>query len=122
MHARELVEVAGMVARHGPLLACGARVPASDCLEQYWSASKARCESWGRSLKAGAVLICRDSSDPDRWTAIRAALDEIFTSEMLTRVWTAVLVSCDRRAGSNTAEPIARNVLATHLEARHRAM
>ncbi|MBI3836561.1 MAG: hypothetical protein HY288_01330 [Planctomycetia bacterium] len=123
MHARELVEVAGMVALNGPLLVCGRLPPNSTHLEQYWSTSRCRFENWSRALKAYAALNLEDSrQDVDRWIEIRAALDEIFASEILTRVWSAVLVAHDRSAGANLAEPIARSVLASHMEARHRAL
>ncbi len=123
MHARESVEVAGLVALNGPLLVCGPHRPATAALEQYWSTSKFRFESWTRALKSCAALTAEKSpEDFDRWIEVRAALDEIFTSEILTRVWTAVLVACDRRAKADHAESIARNVLTSHYEARHRAM
>ena len=123
MHARDLVDVAGLVALNGPLLVCGARPPASAPLEQYWATSRFRFENWTRLLRDYAEMHEPPSpEDLDRWIEIRAALDEIFVSEILTRVWSAVLVACDRRARTNLAEPIARSVLGSHIEARHRAL
>jgi hypothetical protein len=122
MHVRELVDVAGLVALNGPLLICGPHQPAPTPLEQYWSTSKFRFESWTRALKTFASLSDASHENFDGWIEVRAALDEIFASEILTRVWTAVLVACDRRSGVHQAEPIARSVLASHEEARGRAM
>ena len=123
MHARELVDVAGLVALNGHLLAGGARPASPVYLEQYWEASKCRFESWSRALKVCASANYQDSKeDFDTWITVRASLDEIFASEMLTRVWNAVLVDCDRQDATSTAEPIARNVFTSHMEARHRAM
>ena len=123
MHARELVEVAGLVALNGPLLACAPHQLALASLEQYWATSKFRFESWTRVLKQYATLSAEPSRENfDEWIEIRAALDEIFASEILTRVWSAVLVACDRRAGANQAEPIARGVFRSHLDARRRAL
>jgi hypothetical protein len=123
MHARELVDVAGLVAFNGPLLICGQHQPTAVPLEQYWSTSKFRFESWARTLKAYATLSKDPShADFDCRVDVRATLDEIFASEILTRVWSAVLVAGDRRNNANLAEPIARNVLSSHLEARRRAM
>ncbi|MGD9721034.1 MAG: hypothetical protein AB7O59_03150 [Pirellulales bacterium] len=123
MHARELVDVAGLVAHNGSLLIGGVHQPAAGQLEQYWSTSKFRFESWMRALKTYAALAESPPQENfDRWIDVRAALDEIFASEILTRVWSAVLVACDRNADSNLAEPIARSVLSSHYEARHRAM
>jgi hypothetical protein len=127
MHARESVDVAGLIALNGPLLVCGRYQPHALALEQYWSTSKLRFESWMRALKSCAMSgsrAPRESSPEnfDAWIAIRATLDEIFTTEILTRVWTAVLVASDRRAKSARAESIARSVLASHHEARHGAL
>jgi hypothetical protein len=112
-----------MVALNGPLLVCGRLPPNSTHLEQYRSSSRSRFDNWSRDLKSYSALNLQDSrQNLDRWIEVRAALDEILTSEILTRVWSAVLVACDRSAGASLAEPIARSVLASHLEARHRAL
>jgi hypothetical protein len=123
MHARELADVAGLVAFHGPVLASSGIAPSSAYVEQYWTTSKGRCESWHRALKAHAALLIDEArANLDHWIRIRAVLDEIFISEMLTRVWTALLLACDRRAKSHDLEPIARSVLASHMEARQRGL
>jgi hypothetical protein len=48
--------------------------------------------------------------------------EEILASEILTRVWTAVLCAYDRARGSDEAEPVARSVMIGHSEARHRVL
>src|SRR5262249_34885153 len=120
---RELVDVAGLVALHGPLLASGGQSPNATHLEQYWSTSRIRFESWSRALKAYSALDLKDELfDHDLWIETRAAIDGIFRSEILSRVFGAVLVACDQKRGGSLAEPIARSVLAAHMEARHRAL
>jgi hypothetical protein len=49
-------------------------------------------------------------------------LEEILASEILTRVWSAVLCAYDRQHGTNDVEPIARSVMIGHMEARHRVL
>jgi len=122
MHAIELVEVAGLVALQGPLLVDGGPVIHPSHLEQYWISAKCRSENWHRTLKLAREN--RDDTRPptDRMVELRATLDEIFLSEMLTRVWTAALVAHDRRWSLQTAEPLARSALDSQLEARHRAL
>jgi hypothetical protein len=123
MHARELVDVAGLVAQNGPLLICGQHQPSTAPLEQYWTTSKFRFENWMRVLKTFATLS-RDpeSASFESWVEVRATLDEIFAGEILTRVWSAILTASDRRKKTSQAEPIARSVYTSHIEARHRAM
>jgi len=121
MHVRDLVEVAGIVASGGRRIVRAAQAMPGVSLERYWTASKCRLEDWNRVLK-------RYTQENDGWTdsdnlvQIRATLDEIVVSEMLTRVWTAVLVAHDRRHQANSDEPLARNIFNSHVEARSRAL
>ena len=123
MHARELVELAAIVAAHGPVLVrSGQRLSASS-IEQYWTTSKVRLDRWAWSLKkftADADLDARRRQA--QWPHIRGVLEEILTGEALTRTWTAVLCACDRQRGNDDAEPVARSVLIGHIEARHRVL
>ncbi len=121
MHARELIELAGLVSAHGPLLMEGRQQLPAECLEQYWTSSKVRLDRWTRTLRefAGQTDARRRRA---QWPVARATLEEIFAAEVLTRVWTAVLCGYDRRRGSDDAEPLARSVLSGHVEARHRAL
>jgi hypothetical protein len=52
----------------------------------------------------------------------KVIVEEILQSEVLTRVWAAVLSGYDSHWGTSDAEPIGRSVLMGHLEARHRAL
>jgi hypothetical protein len=49
-------------------------------------------------------------------------LEEVFTGEILTRVWTAVACEHDRRRGAELTSPVVRNVYSGHLEARNRSL
>jgi hypothetical protein len=125
MHPRDLIDVAGLLAFNGPLLVASSPPsnPPWQYLEQYWTASRGRFESWNRVLRSSSAFGATSSrEDFDRWIDLRAVLDEIFASEMLARVWTAVLVARDRRWKTDETEAIARNVLDSHLETRRRAL
>ena len=71
-------------------------------------------------------LADADASDPEQRAAatleVRPLLEEIFLSEMVLRVWTAILYAYDQRHGTGDAETIAQNVLVSHLEVRRRAL
>lgn len=112
MHARELVELAGMVATHCTALTDGCRRIPAECIEQYWTCSKVRLDRWARTLK---------DDDVSR-QQLRGTIEEILAGEVLTRIWTAVLSAYDRRRGTDEAEPVARSVMIGHAEARHRAL
>ena len=124
MHARELAQLAALVATHGSVLIRGAAQISDASLNQYWTASKCRLDRWTRLLKSHNALM-QGAAPPQRdehWQAVRPVLEEILTSELLTRVWTAVACAHDRRRGQNEAEPVVRSVLIGHLEARNRAL
>ncbi|MFH1265732.1 MAG: hypothetical protein ABIK89_08385 [Planctomycetota bacterium] len=118
MHARELIELAALVSVHGPVLARTTGRISEKSIEQYWTASKSRLDRWGRTLKC----LSNEIDGEKKWPQLRGVLEEILTGEVLTRVWTAVMVAYDRRRGTDQGEPIARSVLIGHLEARHRVL
>ncbi len=120
MHARELVELAAAVAAHGPVLVRQPRQLSTAGIEQYWTASKCRLDSWSRSLKQ--FTTSADSTGARRRPAVRGVIEEIITGEVLARVWTAVMCAFDRRHGTESAGPVARSVFVGHLEARNRVL
>jgi len=102
------------------LIDCAQPLPAA-ALEQYWTASKCRLDRWGRALKT----ISQRSGDLEMRLPESAAggvLEEILLSEVLTRVWTGVVVGHARKLGHHECESLARSVYQGHLEARHRVM
>lgn len=122
MDAHELVELAAIISAQGPGLVLGVDRLSETGLEQYWTASKIRLDRWCRHLRGFATLGCDPRWRKDNWPRTRVIMEEIILSEMLTRVWTAVLCAHDRRHQLDEAEPIGRSVMLGHLEARHRVL
>lgn len=124
MHARELVELAAIVSAHGPTLIEGRARLSRSGIQQYWTASKARLDRWGQSLRR--FQRAADHGEPKlvqcAWCFTRGVLEEVLTGEVLTRVWAAVLCEHDRRHGTDDASAVARSVLIGHLEARNRVL
>jgi hypothetical protein len=123
MHPRELIELAAIVSAHGPVLInSGQRIPA-DSIEQYWTTSKVRLDRWAWCLRSFADKANRDPRlRRAQWPRVCGAVEEIFTGEVLTRVWSAILCAHDRQRGTDESEPVARSVMIGHMEARHRAL
>ena len=124
MHARELVELAASVTVHGPVLIRDGWPIPEWSIEEYWAASKSRLDRWGRALKQFSIQPAEQGplATAAHVTLTRGVVEEIFSGEILTRVWAAVASAADRRLGEAVAEPIARSVLVGHREARHRAL
>ena len=124
MHARELVEFAALLASNGSAIIGHTSRLSDSGLEQYWTASRCRHERWARSLKTFSYELqyVKPKDMASRWAEIRYVLEEILTTEVLTRVWGAVCCTYERRRSLDEASPIVRNVMAGHLEARNRAL
>jgi hypothetical protein len=123
MHARELAELAALVAIHSPVIVQGAgRVPHTSN-EQYWAASKCRLDRWGRLLRQ----LTAATTEPQlpatlAWPRVRPVLEEILATELLTRLWTATAAAYDASRSDQDLEPIARNIFIGHLDARRRLL
>jgi hypothetical protein len=124
MHARELVEFAALLASNGRAIIGHAPRLSDSGMEQYWSASRCRHERWVRSLKTFSydLQYAKSKDMASQWAEIRNVLEEILTTEVLTRIWGAVCCGYEQLRGLDEASPIVRNVLAGHLEARNRAL
>lgn len=133
MHSRELVELAALASAHGPaLLRSGSPFVAIEGLGQYWAASKCRLDRWRQALEHCSASEAEIAADRFPLVGRRLAslplgslkpvLEEVLTSEVLTRVWTALLAAWDLRHDCEENSPIARSVLAGHDEARRRVL
>lgn len=119
MHSSELVDLAVFVADKGHLLAedTSFRIPPA-AIEGFWFSHKRRMDHW--------LGILQDLADRDasrRYSRQNAALmEEIFTAEILTRVWAAVLHLYDLYRERAEAGPTGQSAFLAHLEARNRAL
>jgi hypothetical protein len=124
MHARELIDLAAVVAVHTPVLLRAARDIPEESVEAYWVASKCRLDRWGRALKKLTASNSSGAVTPNsaEHRAFRGILEEILAGEVLTRVWSAAMCAYDRARGTDRMEPVARSVLIGQIEARHRVL
>jgi hypothetical protein len=122
MHACQLVEWSALLAANSRFLLGARSGLRSEGLEQYWVASKCRLDRWGMALTLHANGMRSDTAE--LWPGLKPVLEEILVSEILTRVWTAICCASDQGqlAEESDAGPVARNVLAGHMEASSRAM
>lgn len=124
MHARELVELAALLASHGSVLTRNTSAVVDSGLQAYWSAARCRLDDWAKTLHL--FHEARRNPRPQRcrqlWPDTKRTLEEILASEVLTRVWTGVARSIDQHYGAPEWEPIASATLAGHLEARNRSL
>jgi hypothetical protein len=120
MQPAELVELATLAAFHGPTLVVGATGSSLVGLEDYWSASKCRFDRWGTAL--GRLRRNEYPLFDDCSGNACGLIEEILGSEVLVRIWTAVVTLFDRHRNVQDNEIVVRSVYIGHLELRRRAL
>jgi hypothetical protein len=95
-----------------------------DGISEYWSASKARLDRWNRSLTSLSLTSKSASRAEFEFvpSVVEPLLHEVFASEVLTRVWTAVIAILDASSEQSAATKVAQSVLLSHQEVRCRAL
>lgn len=124
LHVRDLIELAGLVAVESSTLLSESSHISRTGLESYWSASKFRFDRWGTALRKYQREI--DHIGPSwaerEWPLMVPILEEVFASEILTRVWCAVLSAYDNKQGQQEMEPTGHTIVIGHMESRNRAL
>jgi len=125
MDACQLIELAALVSAHSGILVRSPRKFSLGSLARYESYSRRRFEVWAEALARYRAAV---ASEPDLvrceepWQAVRPILQEIFTGDVLVRVWGGLLAAHDLVHGAKELEPIARRVLVGQIEANNRAL
>lgn len=119
MHARQLIEVAGLLGlRSTPLLR--AETPlCSDALSEYWIASRCRLDHWGRTLRTLGHSHSAPPPSADGDLLLRLA-EELTLADSLGRVVAAVCLAHDTLRRSEEAGPVGLNAVEAHRQASSR--
>jgi hypothetical protein len=124
MHARWLVEIATLFAIESKLQEDKSRNLHPSAAHRYWAVSRQRFENWQAALseqrdqleRAGAserILISR---------VLRPIIEEIFLSDVPTRVLAAYGARLEADAVNAEVGPIAHNIFTTHQDIRNRCL
>lgn len=124
MNLRQSVEFAALISSHAMHVVAAHEAPRTDMLQDYWCQSRNRIHEWLRRLTTfeDELATGNHSTLDDCWPRIEFTLRDIFTSEILSRVWTAALVARDEFHGKEEVAPVARRVFEDNFQARRRAM
>ena len=120
MQVGDLVRLAALVATHGPALVDSRQPIVEERLVQYWAASRCRFDRWARSIKQLAAPSARTRTG--QRLLLRSIVTEVLQSEILARVWAALLTSYDHSHFTCDAGTIARNVLFGQIASRQRVL
>ena len=124
MHARWLVDIAMLYVRQWPDVLATRSGFASAATHAYWARSRQRFEYWQESLSLHRSQIdsVGASKRIELWQAIRPTLEEIFLSDMLTRILATTARTLERLDVDDDASPIAHSVFTGHEDIRNRCL
>ena len=124
MHARWLVEIATLfVVQSG-----GSAVPAvgnqAFSSHRYWTVSRQRFERWQGQLSThrDQLETAGASRRIEIWKVLRPTMEEIFLSDVLTRVVAAFGARLESQGIDADIGPIAHSVFTTQKDVRHRCL
>lgn len=132
MHSSQLAELGSWIAVNSDNLVYGEQAQPSRVATTYWTASKLRLQRWVTALKMFEQdfnRLLEDGTEPESmeaghnpWPALQIVVQEILMSEMLTRIWSAAVLTHDWNHQSDEMHGLAHSIHVAHIEARNRAV
>ena len=116
LSVKSLAEVALLVSRVGRCVIADGQEPSSNSLREFWQQTRALQQYWTLQLDAWSA-----KTDPDLGQLAEVGA-QLFISELLTRVWSTVLLGVDRQTGRDDLSRVARNAVSGLLQVRHGVM
>lgn len=121
MHANQLAELGSWVATNAGSLIYGESEQPMLAANNYWTNSRVRLDRWGTALKMFEEDFQQPNLGHDPWPALSIVVQEILMSEMLTRVWAAVVSTHDWYRQTDEMHGLAHSIHIGHIEAKNRA-
>ncbi|MBC8116131.1 MAG: hypothetical protein H7062_17230 [Candidatus Saccharimonas sp.] len=116
LSVKSLVEVALLASRVGRCAIEDRCEPSSNSLRDFWQQTRELQKHWTSRLDAWSA-----ETDPELSQLAELSI-QLFTSELLTRVWSTVLLGIDQQTGRDDLSRIARNAVSGLLQVRHGVM
>ena len=116
LSVKSLAEVALIVSRVGRCVIADGQEPSPNSLREFWQQSRALQQHWTSRLDAWSAEV-----DPEL-SQLAELGTQLFISELLTRVWSTVLLGVDRQTGRDDLSRVARNAVSSLLQVRHGVM
>ena len=116
LSVKSLAEVALLVSRVGRCVIADGQEPSSNSLREFWQQTRTLQRQWTLRLDVWSV-----EADPEL-SQLAELGTELFISEMLTRVWSTVLLGVDRHTGRDDLSRVARNAVSGLLQVRQGVM
>ena len=92
-----------------------------EALSRYWIVSRCRLQHWTTHLKTFDTQLRTNPSGRKRiWLNLAPLAEEILNTEILTRVWAAILNGINQVDATDDCDCIGRGALMGHLDAKNR--
>ena len=111
-----LADVALLASRVGRIAIENQTEPSSASLREFWQQSRELQQMWTLRLDQWTP-----ASDPEL-RQLGELATQVFGCELMTRVWSTVLLGIDRQTGRDDLSRIARNAVSGLLQVRHGVM
>lgn len=122
MHCVLIADLAAVVSQHGPAILYQRDEVPPQAVTQYWATSRNRFELWNQTMaryrraeQSGDFIALRHW-----WRDHATVIEEVFVTEMLTRVVAALASGLDEAHQVEEITPVTHAIFLTHLEARNR--
>ena len=122
MHPSQLAELGSWVATHSGNLVYGEQDQPILVATSYWTASKLRIQRWVTALKMFEKDFEDANKGHDPWPALEIVIQEILVSELLTRVFSAAVLTHDWYHEKDEMHGLAHSIHVSHIEAKNRAL
>ena len=124
MQTKQIIELAATIASHAHEILSPGSIISISSTEQYWAASKSRVEHWAKCLKDYRDKANGANADQKEflWSEVKPVIEEIFISEMLTRVWGAILSAYDKKSHGDSLSQYGKSVLISQMESNNRSI
>lgn len=109
-------DVALLASRVGRIVIENRSEPSPTSLREFWQQARALQQMWTRQLDAWTA-----ESDP-QLRQLSELATQVFACELMTRVWSTVLLGVDLQTGREDLTRVARNAVGGLLQVRHGVM
>lgn len=122
-----LTEVAAIMSAHGRLFIEQPGEVSTEDIGDYYVLSRNRFNRWMKDLSE----LERSQQFNDRRHVVKkiagrqttqTIVEQILINEMISRIWTVLLLARDAHNGIDRIRPVARNIFLGHLAVRHKAL
>jgi hypothetical protein len=120
----QIVELATVIAARSRMVIDRSEPLSPDALFRYGSRSLARIRGWRERIDAfpREVSSLLPELRESAWARVEPVLFDVLTSDLITRLWGAILTANDARNRRSQAGPVGSSVFRSHLYVRQSVM